>query len=1050
MNTKTTQKQLHIKNLHRVADVTTRQSQQTEKALLESEEKFRNLFENAQDMIVLADPETGKILDINIAGCHLLGLPKEKIIGRHQSNLHPPELADKYKQLFQDHVQKGVVITEDMIVQNADGAQIPMDVSASVVKLAGKTIIQGIFRDMTKRIKMEQALRESEEKFSVAFRASPQMMTISNRKTGKYIDVNDSYVNTTGYSREEFIGHSGDEKDMWVYPEELKRMARLMQEQEKIRNEEFSLRMKSGEIRNWLCSADTINIGGESCSIAVATDITERKRIEKALVDEATRRRILIEQSSDGIVIIDINGKVYEANRRFAEMLGYSFEEVLQLSVFDWEFLLPREQLLEMLRTVDEAGDHFETQHRRKDGTTYDVEISTNGATFAGRKLIFCVCRDIKERKRMEQALRESEEKFSKAFMNSPEVIVISNIEDGTIFEANDTFLRLTGYTREEVTGKTTTELDTWARLEERAETLKILKEKGIVSNKEYQFRMKSGEIRIWLFSAEIININDKPCMLSVTIDITDRKKAEEALKQSEEKYRELINTSIDAIISIDSKMNIAIWNRGAERLFGYTEKEMLGQSIMTIFPTTLHKFIAREIINIKSNGMSKLNNKIYETSGLKKDCNTVPIEISLSTRKTEDNPIITMIIRDITIRKEAQETLRESEERYRDLFENASDFIQSCNVEGRFIYVNRAWLNALGYTEKEVLNLKFWDIIHPDYLEHCKQTLQKVMSGETVNNIETVFVAKDGRLIHVEGNINPVREEEKVVATRAIFRDINVRKEAEEKLRKIDQMKSEFLSNVSHELRTPLQSIGGFTKLILTGKVPDSTIQQEFLQIIDRETMHLGNLINGLLDMSRLEAGRFQIYKKLISVYDIFTDSIKIFHSLAREKEITLSESIPARLPKMEVDSERMRQVILNLVGNALKFSDPGTNVNVKVAIRDGELLFQVIDHGTGIREENMKHLFERFYRVEGETVRGGTGLGLYISKQIIDAHGGRIWAESKFGEGSTFSFTLPLNNEGGKKDGKENSSNRRRSGNAKAGRLLSKARGVPDNHGI
>jgi two-component system sensor histidine kinase VicK len=175
------------------------------------------------------------------------------------------------------------------------------------------------------------------------------------------------------------------------------------------------------------------------------------------------------------------------------------------------------------------------------------------------------------------------------------------------------------------------------------------------------------------------------------------------------------------------------------------------------------------------------------------------------------------------------------------------------------------------------------------------------------------------------------------------------------------------------------------------------------------------------------------------------------MFHSLAREKDITFNEIIPAKLPKIEVDIERMRQVIINLVGNAIKFSDPSSSVNVKVAARDGELLFQVADHGIGMKEEAMKHLFERFYRVEGETVRGGTGLGLYISKQIIEAHGGRIWAESKFGQGSTFSFTLPLNNrEGGKKNDQEDSGNRRRSSDAKTGRLLAKARGIPVNHGF
>ncbi|MHB8104638.1 MAG: PAS domain S-box protein, partial [Dehalococcoidales bacterium] len=567
-------------------------------------------------------------------------------------------------------------------------------------------------------------------------------------------------------------------------------------------------------------------------------------------------------------------------------------------------------------------------------------------------------------------------------------------------------------------------------------------------SREEQSYRTPHGDIWVDVQAQAMTNNGKRTGWITLVTDITERKKTEAALKQSEEKYRELINTSTDAIISVDSKMSVVIWNHGAERLFGYTEKEMLGQSILTVFPTTLHKNIAREIINIKTNGASKLDNRIFETSGQKKDCGTVPIEVSLSTRKVEGSPVITAIMRDITIRKEAEEKLRESEERYRDLFENASDLIQSCNAEGKFVYVNRAWRNALGYSEKEVLNLKFWDIIHPDYLEHCQETLQKVMSGKTVNSIETGFVSKDKRLILVEGNVNPVSQDGTVVATRAIFRDITIRKEAEEKLRQIDQMKSEFLSNVSHELRTPLQSISGFTKLIMNGKVPDPATQQEFLQIIDRETMHLGSLINGLLDMSRLEAGRFQIYKKLEPINDIFTDSIKMFRSLAHEKNITLNENIPARLPKMDVDSERLRQVVINLVGNAIKFSEPGTSINVNVTTRNNELLFQVIDHGTGIREEAIPHLFERFYRVEGEKVRGGTGLGLYISKQIIDAHGGRIWAESKFGEGSTFSFTLPLTNQGGKQNGKENSNNRRRPGNAKAGRLLAKARGLPDNH--
>ena len=196
------------------------------------------------------------------------------------------------------------------------------------------------------------------------------------------------------------------------------------------------------------------------------------------------------------------------------------------------------------------------------------------------------------------------------------------------------------------------------------------------------------------------------------------------------------------------------------------------------------------------------------------------------------------------------------------------SDLIQSVALDGHFVYVNKAWRNALGYSEKEVAKLVVWDIIHPDHLSHCQEIFQKVMAGET-NYIETVFVSKDGKAIHVEGKANNYCCEGKVMASRGIFRDVTERKEAEEKLRQIDRMKSEFLSNVSHELRTPLQSISRFTKLILNGKVPDVETQKEFLQIVDTESQHLGNLINSLLDMSRLESGRFQINKRLLPIRD-------------------------------------------------------------------------------------------------------------------------------------------------------------------------------------
>ena len=179
--------------------------------------------------------------------------------------------------------------------------------------------------------------------------------------------------------------------------------------------------------------------------MAIYEDITERKQAEERIADEATRRRILIDQSRDGIVILDRDGCVYETNKRFAEMLGYTQKEVLGLHVWDWDFKLPKKQIIQMIRDIDETGDHFETQHKRKDGSIFDVAISTNGSLFAGQKLIFCVIRDITERKRTEMKLRESEERFRSLYENAT-IGMYRTTPDGKVLTANEALLKMLGF----------------------------------------------------------------------------------------------------------------------------------------------------------------------------------------------------------------------------------------------------------------------------------------------------------------------------------------------------------------------------------------------------------------------------------------------------------------------------------------------------------------------------------------------------------------------------------------------------------------------------
>jgi signal transduction histidine kinase/PAS domain-containing protein len=248
----------------------------------------------------------------------------------------------------------------------------------------------------------------------------------------------------------------------------------------------------------------------------------------------------------------------------------------------------------------------------------------------------------------------------------------------------------------------------------------------------------------------------------------------------------------------------------------------------------------------------------------------------------------------------------------------------------------------------------------------------------------------------------------EEAEAAKAVLEEAMTK--AAEKRYNLDPMQSEFMSNIVHELRAPLHSVLAFTKLLLEGDVSNTETQKEFLTIIAGQSEHLRKLVDELLDISPIESERFDINKERVAIADLLQGTIRDFNSVAKQKNIVIKENIPLQLPDIEADSQRLRQVMFNLLDNAIKFSNDGGSIDVSAEVRGNDLLVQLTDQGIGIAEEARKSLFEKFYQVKSTTRVGGLGLGLYISKRIIEAHGGRIWVESVEGAGSTFSFTIPL----------------------------------------
>ena len=497
-------------------------------------------------------------------------------------------------------------------------------------------------------------------------------------------------------------------------------------------------------------------------------------------------------------------------------------------------------------------------------------------------------------------------------------------------------------------------------------------------------------------------------------------------LKKSVEWLETLIEEIPIGIMNVDIKGKITYVNKTILQRTGYSREELVGKNgfRLGLLPRETLKVLGRQM---KEKLMGKPASPL-EVQFKRKDGEWMWLEIRGRALWEHGVPVgIQIVGRDITERRQAEETLRESEEQYRDLFENANDLIQSVTPDGHFRYVNTAWRNVLGYGEEEVANLTLWDIIHPDYINHCREIFQKVISGETANNVEAVFVTKDGRVVPVEGSANCRFEGGKPVATRGIFRDLTERKRLEQELQKTNdrlemqneelmeasQAKSELLAHMSHELRTPLNVIIGFSELMMDevpGKVNEE--QGQCLSDILGSGQHLLNLINDILDLSKIEAGKMELKLRNIALPSIIKSLRREMMPVIGTRKQSLDVEVEEELPLVRGDKAKVRQVLLNLLSNAAKFAPDGGKLKVEAARENGWCRVSVIDNGIGIKKEDQEKIFEPFSQLDEPQAEGksGTGLGLTIARQIIEKHGGRIWVESEYRKGSKFSFTLPL----------------------------------------
>ncbi|MBT5109222.1 MAG: PAS domain S-box protein [Rhodospirillaceae bacterium] len=967
---------------------------------------------------------------INKTGADWYGRPAADIIGKS-----PEDIFGSQQENWRGHMEealRGAEVTYECPVTYSDG--VTRDVRVVYVPHFGQDgDVQGIFaliEDITERIRTRAALQESEARFRDIAEVGGDWIWEMDADL-RYTFVSDRFYDMVGLPYGALNGKTRQElanlpelTDGW--PAHLDDL----ENHRPFRNFEYSARVADGQIhRNRISGSPVFNDSGAFIGYrGTGSDITEVANAVTALRESEEKFRSIVDNSPGAIALKGLDGRIQTVNERFLEWFGFSQDDVigrtpreLFANRFGAESSVADKEVIERQVATEREG-----KVKFANGTDHVLSITRFPIFNADGRMteLGTINLDITDRKRAEQEIFEKSELLQTILDETPANISLRDAEGRFEFVSQRVVSELGGVA-EDYIGKSITEIFGEAAAQTGEQLLReVVATAKPVFGREVRPLRRANKVYVYSVIPLFDDAGAVSRVLTIGLDVTEQKKYEDAVRQSEVLLRSIIDHSPTSISLTDLDGKRLLVNKAFSSAFhvppGQPSRELDNKNPILIRHT---KIIGAHEAEVLETGEAVTQERI-DTLPSGENFRRLVTKFPVRNQAGEITSIGT-IGTDIRELRKAEENLHAMEARLSDILRIAPEVIISTDAEGHILMFNDAAESTFGYAADDVIGQSL-DILLPEqapgaHAGHLKAFVEgpdtaRMMGGRG----EISGRRRDGSIFLADASISKLESGGQTILT-VTMHDITDRRQAEEDLRnavveaeRANKAKTEFLATMSHELRTPLNAIIGFSETMSAqffGPL-GSEKYVEYAGDIKNSGDHLLQLINDLLDLSAIEAGKHELHMEELNVQDIAEDCAPIMNERAGEKRITYVSNIAPDLPRVQADQRALKQILLNLLSNAVKFTPNGGAVTLTATASDGVLSIEIRDNGAGIPEAKLSTLTDPFVRGEVDPYKSqeGTGLGLAIVKSLVDLHEGDLTIESEVGVGTTVTVTLPI----------------------------------------